>query len=349
MRHINKRIRDGSRNTMRSLLVGALFMLAVCLPAQGVFALGTPAGTPITNQATATYNIGATNFSEPSNTTTTLVAEILNVTVTWQDISNINVSAGDTNEVLTFLLANTGNGSDSYDLSVLNSPSGPGGFTATLADIYLDTNGSGVYDAGDTQYVLGTNTPPLAADTDVAVFVLNDIPAGPLASGALGDSQLTVMSVTPPAPGPWAAGTVVAGGGEAPGTDAVVGTSGGSTNETGTYIVSDVVVTLSKSYTISADPVFGTEPVPGAVITYSIDVTVTGSGTAENLVITDAIPTNTTYDTGTMALDGFPLTDPGGDDAGDVGATTADTVTVNLSDVAAGSPAQTITFNVTID
>lgn len=348
MRHLHKRIRDGSRNTMKSLLVGALIILAVCLPAQGVFALGTPAGTPITNQATATYNIGAANFTEPSNTTTTLVAEILDVTVTWQDGANINVSSGDTDEVLTFLVSNTGNGSDSYTLSVLNSPNGPGGFTATLADIYLDTNGSGVYDAGDTQYILGTNTPPLAYDTSVTVFVLNDIP-GALSSAALGDSQLAAMSVTPPAPGPWAAGTVVAGGGEVPGTDAIVGTSGGSANEMGTYIVSDVVVTLSKSYTIANDPVFGTEPVPGAVITYSIDVTVTGSGTAENLVITDAIPVNTTYDTGTLALDGAALTDPGGDDAGDVGATTAGTVTVNLSDVLAGSPAQTITFDVTID
>jgi len=210
------------------------------------------------------------------------------------------------------------------------------------------TNSSNSYDAGDIQYVQGVNDPTLAENASITVFLLNDILAAGLSDGDLGDSQLTATSNTPPAPGPWAAGTVVAGAGEVPGTDAVVGTSTGSANERGTYVVSSVVVSLVKSATI-VDQFGGTEPVPGATITYAIVVSVTGSGTAQGVIITDPVPGNTTYTAGTLNLNSGALTDIGGDDAGDVGTTTAGTVTVSLGNLAALSPVQTITFDVTID
>ncbi len=348
MRHLYKNIRDGSSCTVKALLAGALIMLAVCLPAQSVFAVGTSAGTPITNQATANYNVGASSFSETSNTTTTFVAEILDVVVTWQDAANITVEPGDTNQVLTFQITNNGNGNDDYTLEALSTPLLGDNFDPTLVDIYFDANSSGSYDAGDTQYVQGVNDPTLAADASITVFVLNSILAMGLSDGDLGDSQLTATSNTPPAPGPWVAGTIVAGAGEVAGTDAVVGTSTGTANERGTYVVSSVVVTLVKSVTI-ADPFGGPEPVPGATMTYAIVVSVTGTGTALGVIITDLIPLSTTYSAGTLNLNSGALTDAGGDDVGDVGATTAGEVTVSLGDLAALSPVQTITFDVTID
>ncbi|MFH1313720.1 MAG: hypothetical protein ABIJ00_10920, partial [Candidatus Eisenbacteria bacterium] len=118
--------------------------------------------------------------------------------------------------------------------------------------------------------------------------------------------------------------------------------------DVGTYLVSNVVVSVVKSATM-ADPFGGTEPVPGAVITYTLVVTVSGSGTAESLVLTDPIPTHTTYSSGTLVLNGGPLTDQADADEGDVGMTSPGTVTVSLGDVAAGSPAQTVTFAVVID
>ena len=128
----------------------------------------------------------------------------------------------------------------------------------------------------------------------------------------------------------------------------MIGTSGGSSEDTGTYAVSVVAVSVVKSAGV-LDPFEGTEPVPGAVITYSIAVTISGSGTALGVVITDPIPANTTYNTGTLTLNGDPLTDEADADAGDVGHTTPDTVTVDLGNLTADSPVQTITIDVTID
>ena len=90
-------------------------------------------------------------------------------------------------------------------------------------------------------------------------------------------------------------------------------------------------MSISKVAVVS-DPFGGTQPIPGAVITYSILIEVTGTGTASNLVITDDVPANTIYNTGSLALNAGGLTDIPDADAGDV---TGGTITVDLGDVAA--------------
>ena len=105
---------------------------------------------------------------------------------------------------------------------------------------------------------------------------------------------------------------------------------------------------LVKSVVIS-DPFGGNQPVTGATLTYSIDVTVTGPGTATSVVITDPLPANTTYTAGTLTLNAAALTDVVDADAGDVSGTTPNTVTVNLGDLTPASPVQTITFETIIN
>ena len=335
-------IRNKRKRTLKSLVLGFVLLSAACLPAQVSLAAGTAAGTPITNQATANYTVGGTNYTENSNTTTTSVAEILNVDVVWQDAGNVTVSPGDTDRVLTFQVTNTGNGSDDYTLAGLSALGGDD-FDPTLIGIYLDSNGNGSYDSGtDAQYVPATNDPALPADTAVTVFVLNNIP-GSLSDGALGNSQITVTSKT----GSGAPGTTVSNAGEG-GTDAVVGTSGGIDADTGSYVVLALAVSVVKSVGI-ADPFGGSEPVPGAVLTYTVTVSVVGAGTAQGLVITDPIPADTTYAAGTLNLNTGPLTDATDADAGDVGGTTPGVVTVDLGDLTNASGIQTVTFDVTIN
>jgi uncharacterized repeat protein (TIGR01451 family) len=316
---------------------------AACwLTAASAFAAGTPACTDITNQATATYTIGSDQYTQDSNVTTTTVAELLNVNVVWQDAANVLVNPGDSDQALTFLVTNTGNGSDSYTLEGLSDLPGDD-FDPVLVGIYLDTNGSGVYEAGvDEAYSAGVNDPTIPADGDTIVFVLNDIPTE-LLDDDLGDSQLTVTSVT----GSGSPGTVIPGGGEC-GNDAVVGTSGGRGSDIGTYVVSAAVVSVTKSATI-LDPYGGSQPVPGAVITYHIAVTVAGSSTAQDVVVVDPIPENTTYNPNTLELNSVSLTDELDADAGDVGGTTPGAVTVDLGDLTSSSPIQTIGFGVTIN
>jgi uncharacterized repeat protein (TIGR01451 family) len=305
---------------------------------QPVWALGTTAGADITNTATADYFIGATPLTATSNTTTTTVDELLSVTVVGQDAgSQVTVGPGDTSQVLTYQVTNTGNGSDSYSPTATNLVGDD--FDATPIAIYLD-DGDGVFNAADT-LLDGSNDPVLNANDVITVFVVADIPAG-LIDGDIANIDLTLDSNT--ATG--AAGTVVAGGGDA-GTDAVVGIGGGTDSATESFVVSNVVVSLFKSTSV-ADPFGGSDPIPGATITYSIDVTVTGVGTASGVVISDPIPTDTTYVSSSMTQGGPPLTDAvDGLDGADFSVTAPNTVTVDMGDLTAGT--QTITFDVTIN
>jgi uncharacterized repeat protein (TIGR01451 family) len=327
---------------MKKLYKSFIMAALVLLSAQSAFAAGTAAGTAITNTATANFEIGGTP-QDPveSNEVTVTVAELIDSTVTWQDSSNVIVASGDAAQVLTFLLTNTGNGNDSYNLAT-DSALGGDDFDPTNPTIFLDTNGNGSYDPGVDQPYSSGSPPTLGPDESITVFVLNDIP-GALDTGDTGDSMLTATSTTASGHSP---GDVISGGGDG-GVDAVVGNPGG--NATGTYEVGTpaaAAVTMVKTSTVISDPLGGTSLIPGAVIEYSITVTVTGTGTAQNLVITDPIPANTTYNTGTIELDGTGLSDTAGNDAGSFG---ANTVTVDLGDVAGGSADRVITFRVTID
>lgn len=321
----------------RALLV-TLLTLSVHKP---VLAVGTSAGIDISNTANVDYVVAGSSASA-SDTVTFRVDEKLDVNVSWQDAANVVVATPDTNQVLTYLLSNTGNGNDSYTLTVQNTLGGDQ-FNPAFVDIYLDTNGNGMFNPGaDTLYNPGFNDPVLAADASLTLFVRNNIPGG-LVVGNLGNSQLIATSNT----GSGAPGTAFAGAGDG-GSTAVVGTSGGSGNDIGTYEVANATVNLVKSVVIT-DPFGGNQPVTGATLTYSIDVTVTGPGTATSIVITDPLPANTTYNAGTLTLNAAALTDVVDADTGDVSGTTPNTVTVNLGDLTPASPVQTITFETIIN
>ncbi len=328
------------------LLAGLVLLLA-----SSANAVGTPANTDITNTASVTANFGGppvTVFSPPNVVT---VAELIDVDVTVLTAGNVLVNSPDTNQVLTFRVTNIGNGVDDYTLAglgVLNN------FTPALADIYLDTDSNGALNTAiDTLYTAGVNDPVLDANTpgsdNIVVFVRMDIPGGPLANGQLGDGQLAAISNTVPG-APVAAGTVFAAAGDGGTVDAVVGPSGGTDQDFGTYQVSTTTLAITKASSV-ADPFGGSQPVPGATITYTLIVTVSGSGTANAVVVTDNIPGNTTYVFNSMTLNAAALTDASDspiDDA-DYNVTAANAITVGLGNVAAGAPASTITFDVVIN
>lgn len=328
---------------LRTIIIAAV--LAVVFPSAGnVHAAGTPAGTKIRNQATVDYTQGGGGASKNSNRTMDRVAEIIDVTVTWQDASNIRVSSGDAGKVATFRVTNTGNGPEKFVLSV-NAAVGGDDFDPVLAGIYLDTNDNGTYDAGvDTLYAAGTNDPVLGSDGFTTVFVLCGIPAA-LADGATGAIELTATSDT----GSGVPGTVFPGKGDGGGA-AILGLTGGDATQSAIYQVSDNSITVSvvKSAVV-IDQSGGNMPVSGSTIRYTLAVTAAGSGTASGVVITDPIPANATYIAGTLTLNGAALTDAADADAGDVGGTTPGTATVGLGDLTDASPLQTIIFDVRID
>ena len=328
-------------------LWGAWALLCLCLAPAHAHALGTRAGEDIDNTVSATWMAGGVPLGPITTGTTFFVDELIDVDITLQTAGPVVTSPGSTNEVLSFLVTNTGNGSDTFRLSEATAIVG-NDFDPIPASIVFDTNGSGVFDAGDATYIPGTNDPVLDANTpgfeSILVFLLNDIPGAPApAPGDRGDTQLTATSLTHTG----APGTFTAAAGDG-GTDAVAGASGGDDDDTGTYLISDTSVQITKGGVVD-DGFGGMVPAPGSIITYTLDVSVTGADTALGVVITDPMPTNTTYQANSITLNGGPLTDVGGDDVGDFSATNPGEITVDLGDLDFTSPTQTITFQVRIN
>ena len=332
---------------MRQHLTILCTLLLLALPAS-VLAVGVPAGTVITNQAQVSALINGSPVNEVSNPAAFTVDEVLDLTLTWQDTANIIVHEGDTNQMLTFLLANTGNGTEAFNLTIDNSIAGEQ-FDPQNPAAYLDTNGNGSYDPGiDQPYDSSTNLPTLAADQGINLFVFNDIPNG-LNDGDLGTSRLIAAAET----GSGIPGTVFPPA--SPGNPhSITGASGARASDDGLYEITNATVTLTKSVQVD-DPDGGNQPVSGATLTYSVLVEVGGSGTAASLLVSDQIPTNTTYVPGSMTLfDGTTtktLTDPVDADEGaflenPVGSGNF-AVTYNLGDLT--NTTRTLTFQVTID
>jgi len=122
----------------------------------------------------------------------------------------------------------------------------------------------------------------------------------------------------------------------------------GRHSASGTYTVSTIAAAVGKSVTV-IDQFGGSQPVAGATLRYTITVTMSGSGVANGVVITDPFPANTTYTAGSLRLNGAPLSDAADADAGDAGITAPGAATVNLGVLTAASPVQTIVFDVKIN
>lgn len=310
----------------------ASFAAVVGAPA---LASGVPAGSLIENTASATYIANSTTQSVDSNTVSLIVDEVLDDAVASQESGPVPATG---TAVLRFKVTNTGNGAETFTLTA--NPAVPGNaFDATVTGLAVDVNGNGVYDAGvDTALTNGATSPSLAADGPLDVLVLVSIPTG-AAANATSRVQLNALATT----GTGTPGTLFAGAGVS-GGDAVVGASGAQANAQATLVVNKAVVSLVKSAAI-ADPFGGTRPVPAAIITYSIVANVSGTGTVTGLAVNDAIPSGTTYQPGTLTLEGAALTDAADTDAGQF---SASAVAVQLGDLAAGAT-RTISFKVRIN
>jgi uncharacterized repeat protein (TIGR01451 family) len=298
---------------------------------------GVTAGTLIENTAVASYDDGAGARTINSNTVTVRVDELLDVTLTSQDPGPINTRPGDA--VLTFELTNQGNGPEAFTL--LANPAVAGNdFDVVVRSIAIDSNGNGVYDAGVDEILTAPQTTAiLAPDTVLTVFVLVTVPDG-ASDTQTSNVDLTAEAVT----GSGAPGTVFAGAG-VDGGDAIVGTTGAIATARGQLVVGVANVELIKSVTLR-DPFGGTSAVPGTIATFTILARVSGSGTINDLVVTDAIPDGTTYAPGTLALDSAALSDAEDGDSG--AASDAAGITVDLGDVTADATAS-VTFDVVID
>lgn len=333
------------RCCLRMLLACLWFVLAGVL-ASAAHAKGTVAGTVIPNTATLDYVYDGKPVTVTTAPAVFTVAELIDVTLTWQDSSLISAKAGDTGKVLTFLVTNIGNGVETFNLSTNYAVTGDGfDPVATPAGaLYIESSKQpGLQTTGpnaDELVVAGGSSAALTlrADASQVVYVLGDIPVT-TPDASLGNVMLSARSTTSGAAGA-APGTGLTGLGDG-GSDAVVGVSRAQASATGGYILSDVVVKLEKSVAV-AD---GVRVMSGAVLTYRITVTVSGAGSAKSLLVTDPVPTTTTYVAGSLTLNGVARTDASDSDNA---AFSDGVVSVSLGDVSVPAT-QTIEFKATVN
>ena len=178
----------------RSLALVALFGMVYSTSAMAV---GTSAGTPINNSATVGYNVGGVpQTAVPSNTTSFVVDQVVDLTVAEADGGNTIVGAGQLDAVARFTVTNTGNATQDFALSIADLLTGsvfgnPDTINADALTIVIDANGNDVYDAGaDT---VAPFIDALVADGTVSVFILGDIPT-PAAAGAAANIELTATA-----------------------------------------------------------------------------------------------------------------------------------------------------------
>lgn len=284
-----------------SLIVGSTFI------GNHAFAVGTDAGTAISNTATVSFTRGGSTDTQEASISFK-VDEIINVNVTATNASN-NITNGDQNVALTYTVTNTGNGTEVFKL-LESINSGINDLPLSLADLTIYYNTSATppaFDPNDSsnQPYTGDDI-SIANDAFITVYIVTDVPNGSVLNSK---SELILTAVSQTEAGGVKAGessfgTVIPNAGEDT-TNAIIAVEQGRDNAT-----SELTVTTydpSKSLDVSINKlIIGSsalidntattteQKIPGAMVTYFIKVTVEND-TATALNISDIIPGNMTY------------------------------------------------------
>ncbi len=286
----------------RKVALGLCALLCLIL-APEAWAWGTPAGTQIQNQATVSYQASnGFTFNLVSNTVTLTVGQVAGVDLEppRNSVANPGVTV-----LFSHTLANIGNGTDSFALSAISQ-------AGWSTRIYLDANGDGALDAGDSQ-IIGPIS--LAADDTVYILVAVDVPGSATVRGT---------------------------------TDLVDVQATSQFDGSETDALQDVIDVPSVGITASLTKIvdLGSAMV-GDVLTYTINFSGAGPNTATNFQTFDPIPLGTTYVPGTMQWNGTPITDISGDDEGFFDGV-ANLAVFQLATISGGD-AGTFSFQVRVD
>ena len=366
---------------------GLLFRLSVTATAmllgQQALALGTDAGTQVSNQATVSYSVGGIGQtpieSDPlgnsipgaGNPTMFLVDRRVSFTLVPTDAVHTPVVPGGVDFFAAYTLTNTGNAIMDYRLTLAQLTSADGAVNG-LVDTDVDmsnvrirvANGDGAAGVPDLATDLDF-VDELAEDATVVIYIFADA-ALALVNGDIANVELTATSAddatataTPLVLDPDLA--------ESPGPDdptiiesvfADAGNDGFEASRDGFQVVS-VVLTITKTATVISDPFGSGKAIPGAIIEYSITIDNTvGTVDATNVSIADTIDADVTfvdeaYGVGqdvSFSTGGFCNADAADGDADGCSLDGANLVVgnVNLAITVAFGTSLTITFQVLI-
>ena len=316
-------------------------------------AAGTPAGTTVTNQVTVNYQVGGVSQTPVNATASFVVDDRVDLTVTYNGPATVDVTPSSNNQVLPFTLTNTGNATHGY---LLTTSVGAGALTMNNVRIYVDVDQSGTLNGPDTLYTAGTNVGDIAPDAFIRLLIVADTDSG-ATNGQLRAYNLIATTTNAGTNTPTVednsvdiAANVQVVFGDGLGTDD--SNVDGAHSAVGTYEVVSATFVISKTSAVISDPLNGvTNPkrIPGALVRYTISLQNTGAASADNVVASDPVPADVTYQPGTITFNGAARTDAADADNSDYNATTPGAVTVNIPTIPALSPTVNITFDVIVD
>lgn len=359
------------------LLVASSTVSLAMLCSAPAFAAGTTQGTSITNNVNVNFQVGGVAQTQASASDVFVVdRKVIFSLAEKAPTGTTSVNPGQTGQITTFVLTNTSN--DTLDFTITPSQlvggtaahGGTDAFDVTSLLVCLDANADNTCDAAATA-TLTVND--LIADANTTILVLGNIPLSAtngqvagvsLSAAALNSNGTAITAATDATVN--GAGTV-----ETIFADTAKSGNGGTSAArdgidvaTDDYTVSAAVLSVFKTSRIISDGVSSSnfKSVPGAVVEYCISVAnAAGGATATNISISDLVPTNTTYQAGTIRVNGT-VTSPGASqtcaagtvvtdasdaDAGSFG-TPANTVAGTLNNIAGGSSSALI-FRATIN
>src|SRR5262245_11332 len=250
-------LKQSAERCLRCLRSASLIIALLLCSVDFVDSAPPPAGTSIGNQASATYTDASnTPRSTTSNVAITIVQQVASFTLT-ADGAKFAAPGGQVYYPHT--LVNTGNGIDTFNLSVANNASGDNFDLASLA-LYADGNGDGLPDNATPI----TTTGPLASGATFQFVAMGIVPAGETAG------RTAIITVS-------ASGTATA-------------TPAPTQNNTDTTTVTgNAVINVTKALSANSGAA-GSGP-------YTVTLTYNnvGNRAATNLNLRDVLPAGMTY------------------------------------------------------
>ena len=268
---------------------------------------GVPQNTTIDNQVDIDYNDSS---SDPYTQVNLLANDVTSGRVTVTEVNGFTTAIAPASQ--------SGDPGDvvRYLVTVTNTGNGSDSYTLSLNSssqswtwtFYTDDEDNGTWDGTETATA---NSGSVAAGGSQGMWAVATIPAG--TADAIVDASIFRFTS--------------------------VDNNTLTSDETGTTTVTAPILGLAK--TVSPT---GEQP-PGTTLTYSVDVTNSGTGDATNVVIKDGVPANTTYVSSSLEIDSTGKTDAVDADNAQCDGSTAQ---FNVGTVSSGATV-TIQFQVTID
>jgi hypothetical protein len=258
------------------------------------YSVGTTPQTVIESGSGAGNSVPGVGYAVANSLTTDFLEDrVINFTVVRENGAAVAVAPGSAQQVIPYLIDNTGNDTHGFLLAAIHNSGAldPFGgvaddFTPTTIQTYVDTDGNGVLDpaeiAATNTYIpsfapgAGTATGGSSTGAEIRVFVVSDIPLVDDSSNPLATDDIAVMSLVAQAADDATDGT--------PGT-AITNDDNGNVSPGGTFTNGTAVV-VAGTPVINVDDPANVETVfnDGAFNDGVTGPTVDGTGVANDTV-----------------------------------------------------------------